>query len=167
MAQLILANGEVSLVDEEDFSCVSRYSWRLDRFGYVIRTKRGAVKKSRTTVFLHREIMKPPQDMQIDHINGNKRDNRRENLRIVTHLENSANRRIGGHGLGITKNGHSWQVAMTCAGEQCYLGLFRSKEEAAAALSGAAKLRDKIFGKKSWFEAYQEGVARYRSKAKP
>jgi hypothetical protein len=38
--------------------------------------------------FLHRLIMSPPKGMEVDHVNGNKADNRRENLRVCTHAEN-------------------------------------------------------------------------------
>jgi hypothetical protein len=41
---------------------------------------------------MHRELIACPDDLQVDHINRDRLDNRRENLRIVTAVENCANR---------------------------------------------------------------------------
>jgi len=43
---------------------------------------------------MHRVIMDPPKGMDIDHINGNTLDNRKENLRICTRSQNSQNRKL-------------------------------------------------------------------------
>ena len=71
-----------AMVDDEDYNRVSKYKWFYSN-GYA------------TTSFgyhMHRLIMLPPHDLVVDHINHNRLDNRRKNLRVCTQLENSKNR---------------------------------------------------------------------------
>jgi hypothetical protein len=78
-----------ALVDKEDYERLNQYSWRLHEFRCAIRTtkKNGKV----ITIRMHREIMNTPKGMDTDHINGNPLDNRKVNLRICTHQQNSWN----------------------------------------------------------------------------
>lgn len=77
-----------ALVDDRDFKSLSGYRWCLTN-GYVSRSlNRGDERK---TLYLHREILKPPGGLEVDHVNRNKLDNRRENLRVVTHQQNQQN----------------------------------------------------------------------------
>ena len=85
---------------------------------------------------------------QIDHINGNGLDNRIENLREATALENAQNKRKAqknnSHGnLGITydKAKKLWRARITLAGTRIYLGKFKTQEQASNAyLQAKAKL---------------------------
>lgn len=70
----------------------------------------------------------------LDHINGNRADNRIENLRLATPAQNNANMRgRGRHLKGVTKNGNRFQAQIKCAGVNHYIGLFMTEEEAHAA----------------------------------
>lgn len=78
----------------------------------------------------------------IDHINGNTRDNRIENLRIATSAQNAANRirkNTYGVGVGIAMDG-KFVARITIPGttKRLYLGRYDSSKEAAAAYIGAA-----------------------------
>lgn len=79
---------------------------------------------------------------QIDHINGNRDDNRIANLRVVTPLENMRNRRLqhknhtGHQGIRPTKHG-TWFASIGIANSLKVLGTFRSKEAAVAARKNA------------------------------
>jgi hypothetical protein len=84
---------------------------------------------------------------QIDHINGNKSDNRFENLREATNGQNRANTKNNNkHGLKGIKHLHwmkpgtrCWQAQITHNKKVIYLGCFYTKEEAHSAYCDAAK----------------------------
>ena len=72
-----------SLVDEEDFEKVNKVKWCLSN-NYAFNSTYG---------YLQRFIMNAKkEDMLVDHINGNKLDNRKENLRFASGSQNSQNR---------------------------------------------------------------------------
>ena len=80
-----------AMISADDVAKVEKNSWRLDSHGYVIKSIK--VDKKTKNISLHHVIYKKPDNgMVIDHINRNKLDNRRENLREVSYSLNSANR---------------------------------------------------------------------------
>lgn len=79
------------LVDDEDFDRAMRHKWHVRPDGYVA----GMV--NRKTTLMHRFIAKTPKGKVTDHINGNRRDNRRSNLRVCNMSENMANTRAKRH----------------------------------------------------------------------
>lgn len=86
-----LTRGKIALFDDEDYEELSKYKWFITK---VYASRHSGNK----TVYMHREIMKTPENMETDHINGDVLDNRRENLRICTRQENARNIR------GISSN---------------------------------------------------------------
>lgn len=83
-----------AIVDHDVYPELSQWRWSLGDRGYVVRSVRvgdGTQQKVR----LHRVVMRcaTGDGLEIDHINQNKFDNRRANLRYVTHAENLANLR--------------------------------------------------------------------------
>jgi hypothetical protein len=76
------------LVSESDLPKLKEFghSWTIDSKGYGAAGGRTNYKSWR--ISMHRFLLEPPADMDIDHINGIRTDNRRENLRIVTRKEN-------------------------------------------------------------------------------
>ena len=74
-----------------------------------------------------------PNDMQIDHINGDGYDNRLCNLRLVTNRQNQLNRSAdrGRKYKGVYKQGKGFKAEITHEGERLYIGFFRSEEKAA------------------------------------
>lgn len=85
---------------------------------------------------------------EIDHINGDKSDNRFANLRVVTRQENSRNkpmmrRNISGHmGVSYVQKSDRWRADINVGDKQVYLGQFKTKAEAVAARRAA----DKVIG---------------------
>ena len=84
------------IVDDDFYQTkLSWYPWHIQRNGYVATFLYHEGKPSKV-ILLHRMIMKDvphsPEFTQVDHINRNKRDNRRVNLRWVTRQENLINR---------------------------------------------------------------------------
>lgn len=128
-----LHNGMVALCDEDRFEEVNRINWYLkgDRNKYV----NGFVDSKSQYKNLHKFLY--PEIKIIDHINGNKLDNRSCNLRPATNAENVRNhgKRIinttGYKGVGKEKN--KFRATIGCDYKNYYLGLFKTKEEAAIA----------------------------------
>ncbi len=89
----------------------------------------------------------------IDHINGDPRDNRWENLRIASKSQNAANAGLWGHnrsgvkGVSWCKCTNRWRAIIRFKGKNYRLGRFDSKEEAGEAYRAAA---DRFFGEYSW-----------------
>jgi hypothetical protein len=80
----IIIDGQACLVDDADFDAIARHRWRLHHQGYAYRkTCRGG---RCVTLLMHREIMKAIKGIEVDHANGCKMDNRRENLSLIEPL---------------------------------------------------------------------------------
>ena len=94
-------------------------------------------------VLMHRFIVNPREGYVVDHINGNKHDNRRGNLRECTHGENRQNSRKSrgtSRFKGVfwnTRRG-KWGAAISCEGKMIHLGSFTDEIEAAQAYDRAA-----------------------------
>ena len=120
-------------IDEEDAEWVCRFRWRINSDGYVVRghrSKKGNYYLKR----LHREVMKwhgllkdkdVHDNMQVDHKNHDKLDNRKCNLRVCTPAENKRNRRSkNGSYKGIQKTNRGYKVTVTAEGKGIYIGTF-------------------------------------------
>jgi hypothetical protein len=117
------------LYDEVDAPMIESHRWFKMRSGYIVRGKRdGTVKR---TLLLHREIMCPPEGMDVDHINHNTLDNRRCNLRIVTRQQNAQNNRSTG--AYYFKPRKKWMAYAKLSGKMIYLGYFSERDAAIAA----------------------------------
>ena len=88
MAKVRLAGGQVATVDEQDIERVLMVKWHLSKRGLVQGSVPGGKGKK---CYLHRFILSAPSHLQVDHINGDRLDNRRENLRLCTDGQNKRN----------------------------------------------------------------------------
>jgi hypothetical protein len=146
-----LGEGVWTILDQTDYYrfgnikwCLGRHKTKLYATG-GIRNKKGGAR----TVYLHREIMKPPKRRVVDHRNGDSLDNRRANLRLATHAQNMQNRRktkskTSSRFIGVLfeKRYRCWVVKIWHKGKLIWLGSFKSEVEAAKAYDRAAiKLR--------------------------
>ena len=79
--RVALSRGKYALVDKEDFLFVSRWKWHCNGKGnYIYAMCHEYVNKIHTRgLLMHRIIMRAPKGMDVDHINGNRLDNRRNN----------------------------------------------------------------------------------------
>lgn len=141
MKEIILyRNKGVALVDDEDFNWLSQYRWHLDR-GYAAMTIK---KPQKGIMYMHRLINQTPKGMSTDHINRNKLDNRKANLRTCTQSLNNANstqrtdNTSGVKGVVWHKRNERWQAQVTFQKKNYYLGQFTDKRDAIRARNRAA-----------------------------
>lgn len=138
-----------ALIDDDVFAWASAHRWRLNSEGYVCRGERIAGRSR--TIRLHREILglAHGDPRQGDHVDGDKLDNRRGNLRIVTRAQNTQNRHRASRGYGYGTSGHrgvhwakhvgAWRATARLDGRQHHLGYFADEDDAAQA---AARWRE-------------------------
>ena len=139
MKQIPLTRGKVALVDDDDFEYINKYKWCVYICNGMPYAKRG---KNKKTELMHRVIMNPPSDMQIDHINGNGLDNRRINLRIVTSRQNQQNRHqiksSNYPGVYWNKNKQKWHATIKIKGAHKHILYTENECEAATAYNVAS-----------------------------
>lgn len=142
MGLLPLKNGLFAIVDDDLFDDLNNRKWSLLWNGYVRRRNKGA---NTGYIYLHNLIMQPSEGLWVDHIDGNKLDNRRSNLRICTHSQNTANRkRKSGEfsslykGVTFDKNRNRWRASIAFNGKRRRIGDFMNELEAAQAYNEAA-----------------------------
>jgi len=131
--------GLKTIVDDSDFAWLSKRLWYFDpTSGYAKQHCRRSSGKA-SVLKLHNLLLPPRQGMCADHINRNKLDNRRENLRYVTKGENNRNtfRRDNTSGFtGVSRTGtrlRPWVVRYSFNGKYHHVGCFVTKQEAVCA----------------------------------
>lgn len=135
-----LSTGGFTLIDAADHERVSAFTWSQGTHGYPVRQKKEG---GRGRCFLlHRELLglQRGDKRQADHINRDRLDNRRCNLRVVTHAQNSQNEPAHGgsskyRGVSWNKEKGKWQAYAMLAGRQKNLGYFDSETAAASVAS--------------------------------
>lgn len=141
MKRIALKNGGSTMVDDDDFEELSKFQWLKTFHGYVVRYV------GRTTIVrMHRVVTGVPvgDERCVDHINGDKLDNRRCNLRVCSKAENNRNRRIsrnntsGYKGVSWHKDNQRWQAQIRAGGKVIPLGMFETAEAASDAYKAAA-----------------------------
>jgi hypothetical protein len=114
-----------AIIDLEDIEKCKDYKWRINDKGYIITDIKGEQGKK---LRLHRFLMDCPDDMVVDHINHDRFDNRKSNLRICTQQQNSWNKKCIGVFFDNSKN--RWCARININGKSKHLGYFKTKEEA-------------------------------------
>lgn len=146
MKRILLSLGEFAIVDDADYDLVKGYKWYAAKRPHTCYAIRYYEKDGRrTSQLMHRLIMPPPDGFEIDHINGNGRDNRRTNLRVCTHSQNAHNSHAHKDGISRFKGVSwvtrlsRWQVYIQYEKIQYYLGLFDDEIKAAKAYDVKAR----------------------------
>jgi hypothetical protein len=129
-------SGEEVFVDDEDFEYLSQYKWYFHKSdGYTYRNLEK--KRNSKRIAMHKELIECPLGYERDHINRNRLDNRRENLRVVTHKVNSRNRKrptnnTSGY-MGVWPCGKKFVAEIRYENQKYYLGIFENSLDAAKA----------------------------------
>lgn len=125
-AEIILYNQQnqikaKTLIDIDDIEKIKNIKWSYDH-EYVSHKEQGF------KIYLHRLIMDFPNDLYIDHINGNPLDNRKENLRTCKQYQNCMNKHKTTNqytdiiGVHWRKEKEVWEAVIFENGNRHYLG---------------------------------------------
>lgn len=142
MAKLKTSRGW-AIVDKEDLPLLEQYRWSFAGNGYV------ANKSAGPTIYLHRLVVRAPKGTYVDHINHDKLDNRKANLRFCTQTQNRANSVLnkrgtisGFKGVALFKNlpvgTKRWRACIKVNHKVKSPGYYHSAKEAALAYNNAA-----------------------------
>lgn len=137
--------------DLEDYDLIKDNCWWEDSSGYIVSKN----------ILLHRKIMNPKNNMIIDHINHNKRDNRKCNLRVCTKNENNINKKIrsnntsGCTGVCYVKDKRKWKASIRKEGRDYNLGYFLDIEDAIKARKEAEEI---YFGEWSYDKCINKNI---------
>ena len=132
--------GEVvaeAIVDDADFERVASRRWLMHPAGYPLARVGGR------TVTMHRFVLgiERGTGVEVDHVNRDRLDNRRENLRVTTRSGNAQNRvRPAGRasqyrGVSRTSNGRKWRATAVLNQRSIHIGTFDNEIDAARAAS--------------------------------
>jgi hypothetical protein len=148
LKEIKFSNGNITIVDDEDYEKFSSYKYYENDKGYAQRSY--GPRSAKKHALLHREIMNAPKGLFVDHINHNKLDNRKSNLRLVTNQQNRFNsnkmkiaKTSKYKGVCLIKKANLWKALIRFNGKDKIIGRFESEETAAVAYNIYAK---KYFG---------------------
>lgn len=147
--RIALTQGKFAIVDLDDYYWLKKFRWFASKNGATYYAKRNAyswINSRRCSVAMHRLIIKAPDYLVVDHINYNGLDNRKANLRLATHKQNTR------HVIRTMNPGSSkykgvswysrekiWAVKIMVDGKTIRIGYFKDEVKAARAYDEAAK----------------------------
>lgn len=126
-------------VDDYNFEWLNQWQW-FNCNGYAYRKQKGVSR------YMHRVILGEKRKTRTDHINGDKLDNQRKNLRACTASQNAINvikYRRKSHskykGVSLHKKSGRWRARLRFKKTEIFIGYFDSEVAAAAAYNKSAK----------------------------
>jgi hypothetical protein len=148
MIEIPLTQGQVALIDDEDWELVSQYKWRAlwDRCTKSFYAIANVYKPDgkRTTLKMHRLIKGAKKGEQVDHIHHNTLDNRQSETRLCTGNQNARNavkradNTSGFKGVCWSKRHQKWEAKIKLNGKRKHLGYYHTPELGHAAYCKAA-----------------------------
>ena len=128
--------------DIDDFQLVKNHYWSMTATGYAASyyfTRDDNNKRKHHIMLFHRQVMNAPSNMDVDHINRDKLDNRKHNLRVCQSIQNDYNKSIskrnksGVIGVSYNNQNNTWRAYITYKGEWINLGSYSDKTDAIVA----------------------------------
>lgn len=135
--EIPLTQGKFALVDADDYEDLSKYKWCFD--GKYARRNLPRSFGAGKHIRMHQVILPAPEGLVVDHISGNKLDNRKENLRIITNQQNQFNLHSSKSTISEYKGAswdsekHLWRARIKVNYKTIHLGYFEDPRDAAAA----------------------------------
>lgn len=140
MKKIKLTHNQFALVDNEDYDFLSQFNWHINKLGYA------ASQKDNKKYYMHRLVNKTPIGMDTDHINRDRLDNRKVNLRTATRTENAINRgknknnTSGFKGVSWNKGNNKWLAHIKVNYKLINLGTFRDIKDAVLVRQNAERI---------------------------
>lgn len=150
MKTIRLNQGRIAIVDDDDFEKIKHLTWSSRKSGdkyYAAHQKylyRENGKQISKCTLMHRLILNAPTGVQVDHINGDALDNRKENLRLCTPSQNQHNRKAqvnnksGFKGVCKPSGRNRYRATIYLHNKPIRLGCFDCPIKAARAYNAAA-----------------------------
>ncbi len=138
--------GKHAKVSPEDYEWLMQWAWRASFWGYVVRNASSREKRvgKPHLIVMHREILGLTCSSQVDHIDRDKLNNTRRNLRRCNAAENGRNKKLPPHkatskyrGVSMTPQG-KWCASISIDDRPFHLGVYEAEEEAARAYDATA-----------------------------
>lgn len=142
MKEIKLTRDKFALVDDEDYENLNQYKWTFHAQGYAYNQ---SILGNKICVLMHRLITNAQKGQFVDHINHNKLDNRRENLRVCSQSQNggnsimSKNNTTGYKGVSFDKKSQNYHAYIMLNRKRINLGRFDNAKDAAIAYDIKAK----------------------------
>lgn len=124
MKRIELTRNKYTIVDDDDYEVLVPHKWYCSATGYAVRTNKA--------IRMHRVVANAPSGLEVDHINGNRLDNRKSNLRIVTHKQNMRNM-TKAKGYTYIKSTGRYSASVMRDGKNIFLGSHATEIEARGA----------------------------------
>lgn len=131
------------MVDDNDYDCLNQFYWQVDKYGVVV---------SHSVGLMSRFILRASRNLEVDHIDGNRLNNQRSNLRLCNSSQNKCNRgprkdnTSGYKGVSWHKQRNKWTARIRIPyGKYISLGLFDDIKDAVTSYNEAAKKYHKEF----------------------
>lgn len=135
-----LTQGRFALIDDADYGWLCQYRWLYHANGYAIRIEK--IDGKRRFFHMHREIMQAQRGQIVDHIDTDRLNNTRANLRIVTKSQNmwnrSANEVNSSPFKGVSAHARGWYARIKVNNRAIHLGYFDDPKMAAMVYDAAA-----------------------------